>query len=105
MSYEVVPDELRSHASHLDGLLDRLSTAVSAANTVSMADDAYGLLCSFLPPIINPMEEKGIEALQAAVEGVGTTAENVRTTATQYQESDETNSQPFQRALTSDATA
>lgn len=105
MFYDVVPEELVTHASHLDAVMDRLRDVISAANTVSMSDDAYGLLCSFLPPIINPMEEKGIEALQAAVEGVGTTAENVRTTATQYQDSDETNAQAFNRALTSEAKA
>ena len=101
MFYEVTPEDLVAHASHLDGLMDRLSDAVSAANTVSMDDGAYGLLCSFLPPIINPMEEKGIEALKAAAEGISTTAGNVKSTATQYQESDETNSQPFSRTLTS----
>jgi hypothetical protein len=99
MSYEVVPEELRAHSSHLDGLMDRLRDTISAANTVSMADDAYGLLCAFMPPIINPMEQKGMEALEAAAEGVKTTADNVRATATQYQESDETNSQPFSRTL------
>lgn len=92
MFFNVVVDELRGHASHLDGLLDRLNTAGSAAVTVSMADDAYGLLCSFLPPIINPMEQAGIDALTAASDAVGATAENIRTTATHYQDTDETNS-------------
>jgi len=105
MFYDVVPDELRTHASHLDALIDRLSNVTSAANTVSVSDEAYGLLCSFLPPMVNPMEERGIEALRTAVEGVGNTAENVRATATQCQDGDEVNSQPFQRALTSDAKA
>jgi uncharacterized protein YukE len=101
MSYEVLPEELMAHASHIEGLTDRLQTAISAAETVSMSDDAYGLLCSFLPPIINPMEEEGVQALKAASEGLTITAENVRSTATQYQESDEANAQPLSRTLAS----
>lgn len=102
MSYEVVPEDLIAHASHLDGITDRLNTAVSAAKTVSMDDSAYGLLCAFLPPIVNPMEDKGIEALDAAVEGVSITAGNVRTAAESYREVDESHVKPldgFERDL------
>jgi hypothetical protein len=101
MSFDVVVDDLRAHASHLDGLMDRLSTAVSAANTVSMSDDAYGLLCSFLPPIVNPMEQEGIDSLNAASEAVGTTAGNVRLAADHYEDSDQANAQPFTATLSS----
>ena len=96
MTFEVVSEELTAHASHLDGLVDRLDTAISAAQEVSMSDEAYGLLCSFLPPIVNPMEEEGMNALKAASEGVSTTADNVRTTAKNYQETDDGNSESFQ---------
>lgn len=101
MSFDVVVDDLRTHASHLDGLRDRLSTAVSAANTVSMSDDAYGLLCSFLPPIVNPMEQEGIDSLNAATEAVGTTAGNVRLAADYYDDSDQANAKPFAATLSS----
>ncbi|MBP2325039.1 uncharacterized protein YukE [Kibdelosporangium banguiense] len=104
MSFDVVVDDLRAHASHLDGLMDRLSTAISAANTVSMSDDAYGLLCSFLPPIVNPMEQEGIDSLNAASEAVGTTAGNVRMAADTYEQSDQATSQPFAATLSESPT-
>ncbi|WP_184451016.1 type VII secretion target, partial [Actinoalloteichus hoggarensis] len=94
-AYDVVPEDLVAHASHLDALTDRLNTAISAAETVSMSDDAYGLICQFLPPIINPMEEEGITALNAAVEGITTSAENVRATADQYLDTDDANQRSF----------
>jgi hypothetical protein len=97
VSFEVEPDDLTAHASHLDGLTDRLATALSAANTVTMADDAYGLLCAFLPPIVNPVQEKGIEALRAASDGVSATAGNVRAAADAYREADQSNTQPLSR--------
>ncbi|MDQ0383104.1 type VII secretion target [Amycolatopsis thermophila] len=100
MSYEVNPGELRTHASHLDGLTDRLGTVVDAANTVVMDDSAYGLLCAFLPPIVNATTQgDAVDALKAAVEGMRTTAGNVRTAATGYEEQDRTNAEPFQRQL------
>ncbi|MGC7101591.1 type VII secretion target [Amycolatopsis lurida] len=97
MSYEVEPEDLIAHASHLDGVTDRLNTALDAAKTVSMDDSAYGLLCSFLPPIVNPMEEKGMEAIGAAVEGVETTAGNVRKAAESYRESDKAHVEPLKK--------
>ncbi|WP_243789596.1 type VII secretion target [Saccharopolyspora gloriosae] len=97
MPYEVVSEELRAHASHLDALTDRLDTAVSAAKEVSMSDEAYGLLCSFLPPIVNPMEEEGVTALEAAREGVEVTAENIRNTAKEYDSNDEDNAESFRQ--------
>ncbi|GAA3362432.1 type VII secretion target [Saccharopolyspora gregorii] len=97
MAYEVVSEDLAAHAAHLDALTDRIDTAISAAEQVSMSDEAYGLLCSFLPPIINPTEQEGIAALQAAREGIETTAQNVRTSAEEYDTNDEDNSQSFQK--------
>jgi uncharacterized protein YukE len=92
--FAVVPEELAAHASHLDGLVDRLNTALSAAGS-AMSDDAYGLLCAFLPPIVNPTGDKAAETLKAAIDGVRTTADNIRTTAKSYQDSDQDNAKPF----------
>ncbi|SEG96085.1 Excreted virulence factor EspC, type VII ESX diderm [Saccharopolyspora kobensis] len=94
MTFQVEAEDLTAHASHLDGLADRFDTAISAAEQ-AMSDDAYGLLCSFLPPIINPTEEEGMAALKAAKEGVSTTADNVRQTAKEYQETDEAGADNF----------
>ncbi|MER7015162.1 type VII secretion target [Saccharopolyspora sp. NPDC000359] len=94
MTFQVEAEDLTAHASHLDGLSDRFDTAIDAAQQ-AMSDDAYGLLCSFLPPIINPMEEEGLEALKAAKEGVSTTADNVRQTAKEYQEVDQAGADNF----------
>ncbi|RZQ61923.1 type VII secretion target [Amycolatopsis suaedae] len=93
--FNVVGDDLSAHASHLDGLTDRLGTALSAAQTAAMSDDCYGLLCSFIPPIINPMEEQAIDTLKSAQDAMGTTAGNIRTTATTYTERDNDMAQPF----------
>ncbi|KAA5836296.1 type VII secretion target [Saccharopolyspora hirsuta] len=94
MTFQVEAEDLTAHASHLEALTDRVDTAISAAEQ-AMSDDAYGLLCSFLPPIISPMEQEGMDALKAVKEGITTTAENVRQTAKEYQETDQAGADNF----------
>ncbi|MEV4150520.1 type VII secretion target [Amycolatopsis sp. NPDC049691] len=96
--FEVEPDELVAHASHVEGLVDRLDTASAAADS-AMSDHAYGLLCAFLPPIIRPTGEKAKEALTASAEGVRGLADNVKTAAQSYRDGEEGNAQPFERQL------
>ncbi|MEV0678672.1 type VII secretion target [Actinosynnema sp. NPDC050436] len=82
--YSAVPEALRAHGSHLDGLVDRLATAADAARIAGMSGDSYGLLCAFMPLIVNPMEEKAVGALDAAAEGVSDISASIRDTATAY---------------------
>ncbi|MFF1612570.1 type VII secretion target [Amycolatopsis sp. NPDC058278] len=98
--FEVEPDDLVAHASHVESLVDRLNTASSAADT-AMSDHAYGLLCAFLPPIIRPTGEQAKDALTASVEGVRGLADNVTAAAKSYREGEEGNAQPFERQLAS----
>lgn len=96
--FDVEPDELTAHASHLDGLVDRLNNAVQAAD-YALSDEAYGLLCAFLPPIVNPTGQQAKDAVSAAAEGMQTTADNVRTTAQAYVDGDKEEAQPFLNQL------
>src|SRR3982751_5459639 len=96
--FGVQPDDLVAHASHVEGLIDRLHTA-SAAATTAMSDHAYGLLCAFLPPIVNPTGEQAKGTVDAAAEGIQGIADNVRTAAKSYLDGDEGNAQPFERQV------
>lgn len=104
-SFQVVSDELRAHASHLDALGDRLNTAVSAASQVSMDTEAYGIICSFVPPIVNvTTQQHATDALNAAVEGMSGTADNLRSAATSYDDQEGSNASPFEAQLRNDGT-
>jgi hypothetical protein len=96
--FEVDSDDLVAHASHVDSLVDRLNTAVSASDS-AMSDHAYGLLCAFLPPIIRPTGEQAQDTLKASIEGVKGLSDNVRTAAQSYRDGEEGNMQPFERQL------
>jgi hypothetical protein len=99
MSYEVVTDDLRAHVSHLEGLMDRVQTATQAAQSVSMDEQAYGLICAFLPAIINPMAEKGAQAMTSASNALGTTADNVNKAIAAYEDREQATAQPFTSTL------
>jgi len=97
--FGVAADELTVHAGHLDALEARLSAVAVSAADASMDGNAYGLLCSFLPPCVNPVEDKGKAALAATVEAVRTTAVNVRTAAGSYRQREDSSAQPFRDYL------
>ncbi|HET6504754.1 MAG TPA: type VII secretion target [Amycolatopsis sp.] len=93
-TFEVEPDDLMAHASHLGGVVDRLNQAVQAAD-YALSDDAYGLLCAFLPAIVNPTGQQATDALTASVEGFTTIADSVRSAANAYRDSDDSAAEPF----------
>lgn len=97
--FNVLTDQLNGHAGTLDGLKGQLSTALDAARTVSMPRDAYGVICQFFPPMIDPLENAGVEALQEAVNAMGNTAGAIRDTATTYADTDTANAAAFDGSL------
>ena len=83
--YEVLTDELDTHAGKVDVLADRLKTAVAAAQQVSMDNGAYGVICQPFALLLEPFERLGIQALHNAEDSVTGTAGKVRAAARGYQ--------------------
>ncbi|MEV6905329.1 type VII secretion target [Amycolatopsis sp. NPDC051372] len=98
--FELVPDELRAHSAHLDGLVDRLNQAMSAARSVSVDNSAYGILCAFLPPVVNATtQQHANDTLGAAVKGMSSTADNIRTAAASYDQQEHSAATPFRNGI------
>lgn len=93
--YEVVTEALVAHATSLGRIADQLSTALDAANTVSMPRDAYGVICQFFPPMIDPIEQAGVTAIQQSVSSMNDTVTAVQNTARDYDAVETANSQSF----------
>lgn len=85
--FDVDPDALRGHADKADGHSAALGQAADAANQV-MSDDAYGLICQFLPPLFNDLEQTARETLTASQQAMAEIALNLRETAKQYEQHD-----------------
>lgn len=88
----VVIESLRSHASKVDGVVDQLNTAVDAAHEMTLADDAYGILCSPFALMLQPLQQNGLTTLQTAVASMQEAADGVRGAAEDYQARDDANS-------------
>lgn len=87
----VVIENLRTHASKVDGVVDQLGVAVDASQEVSLASDAYGILCQPFALLLDPVEQHGVDVLKKAVEAMEETAENIRGAAEDYQAVDDGN--------------
>jgi hypothetical protein len=82
--YEVLTDELAAHVGKVDALTERLRTAVDAANTVTMNNDAYGVVCQPFALLLQPFEELGVRTLRQAADAFVDTAKKVRDTTQDY---------------------
>jgi len=96
--YEVVVDALVGHATSLGRVHDQLATALDAAAQVSMPRDAYGVICQFFPPMIDPIEQSGVDALATSVESVNDTITAVNDTARDYDAVESINASSFSPA-------
>jgi hypothetical protein len=93
--YEVLTGELDAHAGKVDGFADRLRTAVDAARQVTMNDSAYGVICQPFAMLLQPFEQKGVNALSKAVETVTDTAGTVRDASRAYSGTETSESSRF----------
>ncbi|MCS7476774.1 ESX-1 secretion-associated protein [Umezawaea endophytica] len=93
--FGLVTGELRAHASRLNGIRDQLTAALDAARTVSLPTEAYGQICQFFPPVVDPVEQSGMDAIAEAITSMEFTATEMRQTAEQYQAVDDANRQAF----------
>ena len=91
----VVIEDLRAHASKVDGVAEALAAAVDASRAVTMDNDAYGILCRPFAWMVDQAEQHGIDTLQHAAEAIRGTASDVRAAAEEYQATDDGNSRNF----------
>jgi hypothetical protein len=85
----VPTDEVRRHAGRIDELADGVREAGSAAAQASMSDDAYGVICSFLPKFwINGLEDSATRGIGAGTELLTGSADGLRTVANNLDRSD-----------------
>jgi len=94
--YQVLTTELTGHASKVDGLADRLQTAVDAARQVTMNNDAYGVICQPFAMLLQPFEQMGVNALTKASETVRDNAGTVRDAAKAYDARETSQAATFQ---------
>ncbi|MEU6251017.1 type VII secretion target [Glycomyces sp. NPDC047010] len=87
--FDVVPDDLRAHAANIDAVRERFADVLSAIDTIAQDDQAYGIICQFLPPILAGRQDDQKELTTMAEENLDLLAQAVRATAEDYEAVDE----------------
>jgi hypothetical protein len=93
--FDVVTDDLVTHAFHIDALRERFGAVVSAMDSVEQDDEAYGIICQFLPPILaeRQSDQKGL--VEMAQENLELLAQALRETAGAYETVDEATAEEY----------
>lgn len=94
-SFGILVNELRAHGSRLDGLQERLSTALAAGREVALGDQAFGQICSFMVPVVHLVTNPGVEVIGQAATTMTDTAGDIRGAANTYETAEQGNTQTF----------
>jgi len=78
-----------SHAAEVDRICDGLDTAKQAGAAVHVDSGAYGQLSQFVPALLNDLQAQVIEGTGSAVTAAHGTADALRSTAADYDTSDD----------------
>jgi hypothetical protein len=79
---------LVSHAGEVDRIADGLATAVQAGAAVRTGSGAYGVVCRFVPVLLNGLQQAMVEGMGAAAGSVRDTADRLRSVAAAYDTAD-----------------
>ena len=93
--FQVQADAIAAHADTLDEVAGELTQGRSAAATVSMGPEAYGILCRIIPSLLEPLQDATITALAEATDLLESSADDLRTTARDYADSDRRTADTF----------
>jgi hypothetical protein len=96
--FDVTPAALTTHAGSVDGVADRVDQGRSAGAQVTLGRDAYGQLCQFVPALIDPLQQVGVDAFAAVVDALRESADALRMAAGAYGQVDDVAARNFGNA-------
>jgi Excreted virulence factor EspC, type VII ESX diderm len=79
---------VQKHASTVDNVASAMDMAKGAIHEVTMATEAYGQLCQFLPAILSPVFMIANSSLGESVSSLEETAQKLRTAASNTEATD-----------------
>jgi uncharacterized protein YukE len=94
----VDPEQLRTHAQNLDGLADAFADILGAGDHITQDDEAYGLLCQWIPPILADRQQEQKDITQLLQTNLGKIAAALREAAADYEAADEDAASGLDRA-------
>jgi len=94
----VAPADLLAHAAHIESVADDVAAAKAAGDAVRMGAGAYGTLCTIVPVLVDALQVKVVDGLDAAVGSLHDTGQRLRDSAADYRATDEGNSAAIAQA-------
>jgi len=95
--FGVRPQELVTHAGHVEAIGDQVTTAAEAGAAVRPGFDAYGKLCVMLPVMLGALQDVVVDGIRSAAGALDDTGARLRATAKSYAATDEASHQSLAR--------
>jgi hypothetical protein len=93
--YQVDPEQLRNLASRLSAFSEEFDALITASQAISQDDEAYGLLCSWMPAILEGRHQEFDEWVNFGQENMELLSQALAGTADDYEAADEANAKAF----------
>ncbi|MEU6128040.1 type VII secretion target [Saccharopolyspora sp. NPDC047091] len=82
--FGVEADQLRAHAQKIEAIQARFGAVKSASANIAQDDQAYGVLCSWIPAVLEGRHTQQDELLAFVEENLAQAAQALRDTAEDY---------------------
>lgn len=86
--WAVDADQIRDHATAIDGLAGRIDTVQGASAHIARDDEAYGLLCGWIAAVLEGRHQRQDELTGRLQSNLRTAAELLRQSAAGYDAAD-----------------
>ncbi|MFR9779617.1 type VII secretion target [Micromonospora sp. MS34] len=86
--FAVDAEQIRAHARNVDTLRGRFDAVRTASAHIARDDSAYGLLCSWMPAILQGRHKRQDELIAYVEENLSLVVQGLRRTADNYDSAD-----------------
>jgi hypothetical protein len=89
--FAVVAEQLRAHARNVDAVRDRFGAVKAASAHITKNDSAYGMLCSWMPAVLEARHVRQNELFAYVEENLSLVVQRLRQAADAYEGADRSN--------------
>jgi len=90
--FQVLTEQIRSHARNVEAVMDRFGAVKSASAHIAQNDQAYGLLCAWMPAILEGRHNRQDELFSYVEENLSLASQALVKAADSYDGADTTSS-------------
>lgn len=88
--FQVITEQIRSHARNVESVMDRFGAVKAASAHIAQNNEAYGLLCAWMPPILEGRHTRQDELYSFVEENLSLVSQSLVKAADAYDSADNT---------------